>query len=107
RQVSQSPFALQGILHRVLSLTLRWHGSALRSTSTLSAFPSQPLAVAIFFPAQYGSHTLYSRACPGPVTHTPSRVSLHSPPGGELWPDFHRLECCRVVSLYLADKSPS
>jgi hypothetical protein len=38
---------------------------------------------------------VYSRACPGPVTHPPSRVSLHSPPGGELWPDFHRLECCR------------
>ena len=27
---------------------------------------------------------LYTRACPRPVTHTPSRVSLHSPPGGEL-----------------------
>ena len=37
----------------------------------------------------------YTRACPRPVTRTPSRVSLHSPPGGELWPDFHRLECCR------------
>ena len=30
--------------------------------------------------------------CPRPVTWTPSRVSLHSPPGGELWPDLHRLE---------------
>jgi len=38
---------------------------------------------------------VYIRACPGPVTWTPSRVSLHSPPGGELWPDFHRLEYCR------------
>src|SRR5262249_42980091 len=26
---------------------------------------------------------VYSRACPGPVTWTPSRVSLHRPPGGE------------------------
>ena len=26
---------------------------------------------------------VYIRACPGPVTWTPSRVSLHSPPGGE------------------------
>ena len=38
---------------------------------------------------------VYLRACPRPVTRTPSRVSLHSPPGGELWPDFHRLEHCR------------
>jgi hypothetical protein len=37
----------------------------------------------------------YTRACPGPVTRIPSRVSLHSPPGGELWPDLHRLEYCR------------
>jgi hypothetical protein len=27
---------------------------------------------------------LYPRACPRPVTQTPSRVSLHRPPGGEL-----------------------
>ena len=27
---------------------------------------------------------VYARACPRPVTQTPSRVSLHSPPGGEL-----------------------
>jgi hypothetical protein len=27
---------------------------------------------------------LYTRACPRPVTQTPSRVSLHSPPGEEL-----------------------
>lgn len=27
---------------------------------------------------------VYTRACPRPVTQTPSRVSLHSPPGGEL-----------------------
>ena len=38
---------------------------------------------------------VYFRACPGPVTWSPSRVSLHSPPGRELWPDFHRLEHCR------------
>jgi hypothetical protein len=24
-----------------------------------------------------------------------SGITLHSPPGGELRPDFHRLECCR------------
>ena len=36
--------------------------------------------------------TFNIRACPRPVARTPSRVSLHSPPGGELWPDFHRLE---------------
>jgi len=38
---------------------------------------------------------VYLRACPRPVTQTPSRVSLHRPPGGERWPDFHRLEYCR------------
>ena len=34
----------------------------------------------------------YTRACPRPVTRTPSRVSLHSLPGGKLWPDLPRLE---------------
>ena len=38
---------------------------------------------------------LYIRACPGSVAQIPSRVSLHSPPGGKLWPDLHRLEYCR------------
>jgi hypothetical protein len=47
----------------------------------------------------------YSRACPRPVTRTPSRVSLHSPPGGELWPDFHRLECCRYRLHALSQSS--
>ena len=45
--------------------------------------------------AARAAEDVYIRACPRPVTRTPSRGSLHSPPGGELWPDFHRLEHCR------------
>src|SRR5262245_33363692 len=50
-------------LHRGVSsigctlLTLRWHGSAPRSTSPACPLTSRQLPIDLFFLAQYGSHT--------------------------------------------------